>query len=70
MIVWLAMRYKPMEILGIYTSEAKAVDACTRNVDMVGPVELDAVAVDEPIEWTRAYYPIAQKEAIDAAQNI
>lgn len=51
-----------MELIGVFTSEEKAVAACKESTDCVAPLELDAVAPREQTVLPGAYYPLARKE--------
>lgn len=63
--LWLVWRWThggeyPMEIIGIFSSEVKAVDACTTPDDGIGPLNLDECIGTDAAEWKGAYYPFAQ----------
>jgi len=45
------------ELIGVFSTEEKAVAACLNEYYFVGPVELDEVLPDETVEWPRCYYP-------------
>lgn len=59
-ILWLALQYEPMAIIGIFDTEDQAIDACTLPVHCVGPLMLNATYEDGP--WFEAYYPLAKTE--------
>jgi hypothetical protein len=45
------------ELIGVFSSEEKAVAACLNEYYFIGPVELDEVLPDETVEWPGCYYP-------------
>lgn len=66
-IIWIAGWYvsgEPGEqvwcIKGVYSTEAKAVAACTTANHFVGPMRLDALGNDNnESHWPGSYYPLA-----------
>lgn len=48
------------ELIGVFSTEAKAVAACKELLDCVAPVELDAVAPRGQTVFPGAYYPLAK----------
>lgn len=61
MHVWLVLRYEPLQVMGIYTTEKLAVAACFLPVDVIGKVEIDKPSIDEGVDWVGAYYPLARQ---------
>ena len=60
MEVWLAGSYKNLwEILGIFSTEERAIAACKLPIDFVAPLTIDEVAPDEPVEFLNSFYPLA-----------
>ena len=49
------------ELIGVFSTEAKAVAACKEPTDCVAPIELDAVAPRSAAVMLGAYYPLAPK---------
>jgi len=49
-------------ILGVFTSEEKAIAACTKQTHFIGPMTLDEVVDGEDIDWIGAYYPLVQSK--------
>lgn len=45
---------------GVFSDEAKAVSACTRWDDFVGPAEMDRDLGDTVVPWPGLYYPMAE----------
>lgn len=45
------------ELQGVFSTEEKAVRACTTPKHFVGAVELDAVLPDGTTPWPGVYYP-------------
>lgn len=45
------------EFIGVFDSEALAIEACTDATYFIGPTELNARHVDEPKPWPGAYMP-------------
>ena len=69
MIFWIAAQAKSdggkiWELLGVYDSEKKAVQACTEWWDCVAPVELNKTFPHESIVWKGLYYPLAREKGI------
>ena len=67
-LLWLAVQVKtestneppyPLEILGVFSTEQEAIDACQEPTDCIGPLTLGEVQPREMTEWTGAYYPLA-----------
>ncbi len=50
------------EIVGVYDSESKAVEACKDWRYFVGPMELNFTAPVDKTEWPGSYYPIIIEE--------
>lgn len=69
--VWICGRWagktKRWLLLGAFTSEQQAVDACLDGSTFVGPIALDVRLSDEPQEWPGAYYPRAPGAAATEA---
>lgn len=58
--LWLVGKYttfEPWELIGVFDSEEKAVNACVKDNYFVGPVTLNVAFPDEPVEWPGCYYP-------------
>lgn len=51
---------KAWEFVGVFSSEEKAVAACTKYNFFVGPAELDERFPDDSNLWPGAYYPISE----------
>ena len=49
------------ELLGVFTSEEKAVAACTELWHFVGPAAIDTRLPDESVAWAGCYYPLAKE---------
>lgn len=49
------------ELMGVFTSEEKAVAACTELWHFVGPATLDVRLPDESVAWAGCYYPLAKE---------
>jgi hypothetical protein len=45
------------EIGGVFSSEEKAIKACTDKNYFIGPIELDQKLPDETTKWDGCYYP-------------
>ena len=58
--------YLQFEFMGVFTSEEKAVAACTSDLHFIGPAVLDERHPDETIAWEGSYYPIRDKAIADA----
>jgi hypothetical protein len=60
--LWVTGNYVPpgngFSLLGIFPSEAQAVEACTQPDNFVGPVPLGLRLPDAPQAWPGAYYPL------------
>jgi len=50
---------KEWEFMGVFTSEEKAIEACTTDLHFIGPATLDERCPDATLEWEGAYYPLA-----------
>ncbi len=64
MIVWVCGRYykgSPWEILGIFYEEHDARDLCTKDIDFIGPVEINKKLPEKNMEWPGCYYPLKEK---------
>jgi len=46
-----------IEIVGIFSSEEKAINACRDEMYWIGPLQMDEVAPEKSTAWTGAYYP-------------
>lgn len=46
------------ELLGIFSSEERAVAACTDTACFVGEIPVDKPKADTSTEWPGAYYPL------------
>lgn len=59
--VWIAGRWmpddQPWEVLGIFDSEDKADAACKTTNEWIAPVEINALAPDEPTPFPSARFP-------------
>ena len=53
--------YGMSELIGVYYTEEKAVAACTKPLDFVGPSVLNVTHPEICVSWPGAYYP-AEKE--------
>lgn len=49
------------ELMGVFTSEEKAVAACTELWHFVGPATLDERLPDESVAWAGCHYPLAKE---------
>jgi hypothetical protein len=59
--LWLAGRSaddEEWEVLGIYTTEERAVARCVRGCDFVWPTEADVDFPEETEEMPEAYFPL------------
>jgi len=45
------------KIVGIFSSEEKAINACRDETYWIAPLQMDEVAPEESTVWTGAYYP-------------
>jgi hypothetical protein len=45
------------EFCGVFSSEQRALEACTTGQHFLGPATLDQRLPDETGEWPGAYYP-------------
>ena len=60
---WLCIRIRELpEILGLFSSEESAKEACVMPEDCIGPLRLDERLQNEPAVWPGAYYPLAQEQ--------
>ena len=50
------------ELIGVFTTEEKAVAACKEPTDCVAPIHLDAVAARETTVMQGAYYPLNKEQ--------
>jgi len=50
------------EFMGVFTSEEKAVQACTLDTHFVGPAVMNQRRPDDTHAWPGAYYPLVVKE--------
>jgi hypothetical protein len=50
---------KNWEILGVFSTEQLAVDACSTDDHFVGPIKLDEKLSEDNIDWAGHYYPIS-----------
>lgn len=60
MNLWLVGLYRDdgeLKILGVFSSEGKALVACTHMNHWIGPLVLDERLSDDWIPWPGAYYP-------------
>jgi hypothetical protein len=69
-LVWVAGKHtgsmdfgsgEAWELMGVFTTEAKAASACTEWTHFIGPVILDARFPDETTPWIGLYFPLAVK---------
>jgi hypothetical protein len=52
--------------MGVFTTEEKALAACSKENDVLGPMELDVKAPEKLVPWVGAYYPLAKPERTEA----
>jgi len=45
------------ELVGVYTTEKLALDACKTNLHFIGPVILNESVHEKSVFWPGAYYP-------------
>jgi len=64
-IVWLCGQYDPEDddsdmwlIVGVFTTEQKAIDACWSCLHFIAPLELDAPPDDDTGQWPGLYRPL------------
>jgi len=46
------------EIMGVFSDENLARQACTKPVDFVGPINMNEKLPEETQEWPSLYYPL------------
>ena len=51
----------PVEIIGLFKTEADAVTACREQTDCIGPLAVGETLPRETVDWQGAYYPLAGK---------
>lgn len=61
-MLWLVGRWKegddaPWEVMGVFSTERRAVNACSKKNDFVGPLRLNKKLGDCVMSWPGAYYP-------------
>lgn len=72
MIVWVAGRvvhqtmvegivHSFWELIGVFSSEDKAVAACSDEKDFVGPINLDEASKRDDYSWPGCYYPLLKR---------
>ena len=49
------------EIIGVFNTEQKAIEACVGLNDFVGPLKLNEIAPRQSVDWVGAYYPLMGK---------
>ena len=54
---------KAWNFVGVFSSEKKAIKACTKKLHFIGPAKLDYRLPDEVTDWVGAYYPLLEKES-------
>lgn len=54
------------EFFGVFSSEEKALAACTSRDMFIGPAELDVALAEAPEPWPGCYYPIPLAEGKSA----
>ena len=52
------------EMVGVFTTEQKAVEACVLPRFFVGPVEIDKSFPIESVPWPGLYYPMVNPSQI------
>ena len=57
--------YKRWEFMGIFTTEAKAIAACTTERHFIGPAGVNVRQSDDTLKWEGAYYPLRAAEETD-----
>ena len=51
---------KQWEVMGVFDAREKAVAACRRDLDWVGPIKLNECLSDESIRWPGGFYPVCE----------
>ena len=64
--VWVAgqvlnFEYEKWEVIGVFSTEQKAIEACVGLNDFIGPLIVDAVAPRDSVDWVGSYYPLLGK---------
>lgn len=55
---WLVWRFtNPIEIIGIYTTEKRAIAQCTSGLHGIGPLIVNAPSTHKSSPWDGSYYP-------------
>jgi hypothetical protein len=72
-VVWIALQVfthktdsgevVQFQLIGVFTTEEKAVAACKEPTDCVAPIQLDAIAPRNEKVLIGAYYPLEPKAA-------
>lgn len=57
------------EHVGVFSTELKALAACTSEFHFIGPVKLDEAAPTERTQWPGAYFPKARLPMVEAKCN-
>ena len=51
---------KAWDVVGVFTSEARAVEACTSEDHFVGPMRLNMIWPEPSVEWYGLWYPLRE----------
>lgn len=47
----------PWDVLGIFSTEKRAINACTKDTHFIGPLPLNKRLPDLTVTWPGCYYP-------------
>jgi len=58
--VWVVTRPKSAswDLMGVFSTEQKAVAACTSEIDFIWPMKIDEKAPEETVVHERGYRPL------------
>lgn len=48
---------KEWEVVGVYSTEEKAVEACLTGTYFIGPINMDEASPEATTEWPGSYIP-------------
>ena len=51
---------KAWDVVGVFTSEARAVEACSSEHHFVGPMRLNVIWSEPACEWAGLWYPLRE----------
>lgn len=64
MKMWIAgRRFKDWELIGVFTTRRRAINACTRSIDFIFPITVNEKAPEktveaEDVEWPKLTMPV------------